>query len=181
MLRKLRYYGGCFIRRQMRQGVDAFLKDVVNCQATQAATLRRILRLNAESDFSRQRGLSESMSIAEFRRRLPVSDFETIRPEVERLKAGDSISLLGKSNSLLMFALSSGTTGESKYIPITTEFLKDYRRGWSMWGIQAFDAHPVLHQLDIVQLSSDYDVFRTPAGIPCGNISGLVTKMQSSL
>ncbi|MEK6262635.1 MAG: GH3 auxin-responsive promoter family protein [Planctomycetota bacterium] len=181
MLRKLRYFGGCFIRRQMRQGVDTFLKDVVNCQATQAATLRRILRLNAESDFSRQRGLSESMSIAEFRRCLPVSDFETIRPEVERLKAGDSISLLGKSNSLLMFALSSGTTGESKYIPITTEFLKDYRRGWSMWGIRAFDAHPVLHQLDIVQLCSDYDVFQTPAGIPCGNISGLVTKMQSPL
>ncbi len=179
MLRTIRYYGGHFIRRQMRQRVAAFLKDVEHCQATQAATLRRILRLNAESDFSRQRGLGESTSIAEFRRRVPVSDFETIREEVERLKAGDSRSLLGKSNALLMFALSSGTTGDSKYIPITTEFLKDYRRGWNLWGINAFDAHPALHKLDIVQLSSDYDIFRTPAGIPCGNISGLVSKMQS--
>lgn len=179
MLRQLRYYGGYFIRRQMRERVAAFLKDIEHCQATQAATLRRILRLNAESDYSRQRGLSESISIAEFRRRVPVSDFETIRAEVERLKAGDSISLLGKSNSLLMFALSSGTTGDSKYIPITSEFLKDYRRGWNLWGINAFDAHPALHKLDIVQLSSDYEVFRTPAGIPCGNISGLVSKMQS--
>ena len=179
MLRQLRYFGGYFIRRQMRQRVASFMKSVKDCRATQAATLRRILRLNADSDFSRTRGLSESISVAEFRRRVPVSDFETVRAEVERLKTGDSLSLLGKSNALLMFALSSGTTGDSKFIPITSEFLKDYRRGWNLWGINAFDAHPALHTLDIVQLSSDYDLFRTPAGIPCGNISGLVSKMQS--
>lgn len=179
MLRQLRFFGGYFIRQQMRQRVRSFLKDVEQCRATQATTLRRILRLNAESDFSRQRGLSESLSVHEFRRRVSVSDFETVRAEVERLKAGDSLSLLGRKNSLLMFALSSGTTGDSKYIPTTSEFLKDYRRGWNLWGITAFDANPALHTLDIVQLSSDYDLFRTPAGIPCGNISGLVSKMQS--
>jgi hypothetical protein len=80
-----------------------------------------------------------------------------------------------------MFTLSSGTTAESKYIPITNEFLRDYRRGWSMWGIRAFDAHPAIHRLDIVQLSSDYDQFRTAGGTPCGNISGLVGAMQSPL
>ena len=179
MLRQLRFFGGYFIRQQMRQRVRSFLKDVEQCRTTQATTLRRILQLNAESDFSRTRGLSESISVQEFRRRVPVSDFETVRAEVERLKAGDSLSLLGRKNALLMFALSSGTTGDSKYIPITSEFLKDYRRGWNMWGIGAFDAHPALHKLDIVQLSSDYDLFRTPGGIPCGNISGLVSKMQS--
>jgi hypothetical protein len=179
MLRQLRFLGGHFIRQQMRQRVRSFRNSVQQCRETQARTLQRILRLNGESEFSRERGLTEGLSVAEFRRRVPVSDFETVRAEVERLKTGDYQCLLGRKNPLLMFALSSGTTGESKYIPITAEFLKDYRRGWNLWGIAAFDAHPALHKLDIVQLSSDYDLFRTPAGIPCGNISGLVSKMQS--
>ena len=179
MLRQLRFFGGYFIRQKMRQRVHSFMRNVEQCRTTQAATLQRIMRLNAESEFSRKRGLSESISVHEFRRQVSISDFETVRAEVERLKTGDSQSLLGRKNSLLMFALSSGTTGDSKYIPITSEFLKDYRRGWNMWGINAFDSHPALHKLDIVQLSSDYDLFRTPAGIPCGNISGLVSKMQS--
>lgn len=179
MLRQLRYYGGYFIRQRMRERVRSFLKSVESCRETQTTVLQRILRLNADSHFSRQRGLTETLSPAEFRRRVVISDFETVRPEVERLKTGQFESLLGKKNPLLMFALSSGTTGDSKYIPITSEFLKDYRRGWNLWGISAFDAHPKLHQMDIVQLSSDFDLFRTPAGIPCGNISGLVSKMQN--
>lgn len=179
MLRQLRFYGGYFIRTKLRHKAAKFMNSIENCRSAQLATLQRILSLNAESDFSRERGLTGSLSISEFRRRMPISDFETIREYVERLKAGNSSSLLGKKNSLLMFAMSSGTTGESKYIPITSEFLKDYRRGWNVWGIRAFDAHPSLHRLDIVQLSSDYDLFRTEGGIPCGNISGLVSKMQS--
>ncbi len=179
MLRQLRFLGGYFIRKKLRQRVCSFLESTQNCQLTQAATLRRILQLNADSDYSRKRGLTDWLSIREFRRCLGVSDFETIRAEVERLKSGDRQSLLGSKNPLLMFALSSGTTADSKFIPITTEFLKDYRRGWNLWGISAFDSHPKLHTSDIVQLSSDYELFQTPAGTPCGNISGLVSKMQS--
>ncbi|MGD9856536.1 MAG: GH3 auxin-responsive promoter family protein, partial [Planctomycetaceae bacterium] len=54
-----------------------------------------------------------------------------------------------------------------------------YRRGWTVWGINVFDDHPGLNQLRILQLASDHDRFRTSAGIPCGNISGLVQRMQS--
>ena len=159
----------------------SFLASAQNCQRVQAATLQRILHLNAESDYSRQLGLTTSLSVDEFRRRAKISDFETIRSQIERLKAGNRLSLLGAKNALMMFALSSGTTAESKFIPITSEFVKDYRRGWNLWGISAFDAHPSLHTSDIVQLSSDYELFQTEGGIPCGNISGLVSKMQSAV
>lgn len=181
MWRQLRVYGGYFIRQKMRSKVRSFLQGADQCREAQAATLKRVLQLNADSDYSRRNGLNPSMSIDEFRRRMVISDFETIRSEIEQLKAGNQSALLGSKNRLLMFALSSGTTSESKFIPITDEFLKDYRRGWNMWGITAFDAHPALHTSDILQLSSDYDQFRTEGGIPCGNISGLVNKVQSPL
>lgn len=181
MWRQLRYYGGFYIRGKLRHNVRSFLQAADHCQEVQAATLQRILQLNADSDYSRQRGLSPSLSVDQFRRRMEISDFETIRNQIEQLKAGNKSSLLGSKNQLLMFALSSGTTSESKFIPITKQFLKDYRRGWNLWGINAFDAHPALHFSDILQLSSDYDQFRTEGGIPCGNISGLVNKVQSPI
>lgn len=181
MLRQLRSIGGLLIRARLRRELRAFLSSAQNCREAQAATLRRILDLNADSIFSRERGLVPSLSVAEFRRRIPIGDFETVRPYVERMKTGETQALLGPKNKLLMFCLSSGTTAEAKYIPVTNEFLKDYKRGWQIWGIRAFSDHPQVFVSDIVQLISDYDRFRTPAGIPCGNISGLVGAMQSPL
>ena len=179
MIRRLRYWGGALIRDRVRRQANIFLDSLTDCRAAQRATLSRILNLNAESFYSRRRGLTGSMPINQFRRRLPISDFETVRAEIELLKLGNFQSLLGPKNRLLMFALSSGTTSQAKFIPITTQFLSDYRRGWQTWGIHAMDDHPALHLSDIVHLSSNHDQFRTPCGIPCGNISGLVGTMQS--
>lgn len=78
-----------------------------------------------------------------------------------------------------MFALSSGTTSESKYVPITKPFLNDYRAGWRIWGIGAIDGHAGCDRGHIFQITSSQDRFRTESGVPCGNISGLVTSMQN--
>ncbi|MBS0202567.1 MAG: GH3 auxin-responsive promoter family protein [Planctomycetes bacterium] len=179
MIRQLRYYGGMFIRGRIRRDARQFVGLLGDCRTTQRQTLARIMELNAESFYSRRRGLTGSMSVDQFRKSLPISDFETVRDEIEQLKEGNFQSLLGPRNKLLMFALSSGTTSQAKYIPITSQFLSDYRRGWQVWGINAMDSHPSLHMSDIVQLGSNHDQYRTSSGTPCGNISGLVGTMQS--
>lgn len=179
MLRHLRYYGGTFIRGRVRRDARHFITQIADCRSAQHQTLSRILNLNAESFYSRRRGLNASTTVEQFRTLLPISDFETIRDEIEQLKEGNFQSLLGPKNKLLMFALSSGTTSQAKYIPITSQFLSDYRRGWQVWGINAMDGHRSLHMSDIVQLGSNHDQFRTASGTPCGNISGLVGAMQS--
>lgn len=181
MIRQLRYFGGVFIRGRVRRDARRFVGLLGDCQATQRQTLARIMELNSESYYSRRRGLTSSISVEQFRKLLPISDFETVRSEIDQLKEGNLQSLLGPKNKLLMFALSSGTTAQAKYIPITSQFLSDYRRGWQTWGINAMDSHPSLHMSDIVQLGSNHDQFRTNAGTPCGNISGLVGAMQSKI
>lgn len=181
MWRTLRRLGGAFIRRKLRAQRERFLAATIDCRRVQAATLERILALNAESQWARSRFLSPRLSPAAFQQAVPLGDYESFRSEVDRLRQGETSALLGPQNRLLMFALSSGTTAASKFIPITSQFLDDYRRGWSIWGITAFDAHPTMHGLDIFQLGSDFDQFRTPAGTPCGNISGLVGAMQSPI
>lgn len=178
---RLRSWGGALIRGRMRRQASQFLSLAEQCRESQQRVLRELLDLNRGTDFSRQHGLDSVRTVAEFRQRVPVTDYEYFRPYIERLKRGERFALLGERNKLLMFTLTSGTTADSKFIPITTRFLNDYRRGWTIWGIRAYDDHPALHVQQIVQLTSDHDQFRTEGGTPCGNISGLATAMQSKV
>lgn len=178
---KIRYLGGAVVRYRMRRQAARFLRDVADPRGAQARVLRELLALNAGSDFARRHRFDEIRGAADFRRHVPIADYDYHRPYIERVKQGELSALLGAQNPLLMFALTSGTTSDSKFIPITRRFLDDYRRGWKVWGIRAYDDHPALHTQDIVQLSSDHDQFRSPGGHPCGNISGLVSTMQSPI
>lgn len=181
MIKTLRAIVGAIPRASVRRQARAFVRSTQQCRLTQQYVLRQLLALNAESRFSREHGLDHVQTVREFRRRFPVSDYETFRPAIEELKQGRHEALLGPQNRLLMFSLSSGTTSQSKFIPITQRFLDDYRRGWQIWGIETLDAHPEINSRTIVQLSSDHDRFRTIGGTPCGNISGLVAAMQKRI
>ena len=175
---QLRRFAGSLFRARVRQQSKRFLKATEDCRKTQHDVLQRLLALNAASRFSQEHGLTPSLTPSEFRARMPISDFERFRPYIERLKVGDTQALLGPQNKLLMFTLSSGTTSDSKFIPITQQFLDDYRRSWQIWGIRAYDARPGLNHKNILQVASDYNRYRTPAGTPCGNISGLAVASQ---
>lgn len=175
---RCRAIAGSLFRVRVRRQVRALLRAVENCQVTQRNVLRRLLALNEGSRFSQEYGLSGRLTRGEFLARMPISDFERFRPYIDQLKRGDTSALLGPENELLMFALSSGTTAESKFIPVTRQFLSDYRRGWQIWGISAYDARPGLNSKNMLQVVSDYSRFYTAAGIPCGNISGLAVASQ---
>lgn len=175
---KLRAAAGAIARRRMRRQADAFLASTANCRRTQTEVFQRLVELNAASQFHREYGLSGVRNPRDIRKILPVTNYQFFKPYIDELKIGNSAALLGPNNRLLMFSLSSGTTSDSKYIPITSQFLADYRRGWQIWGIRAFDDHPAANVKNIVQLSSDFDRFRSASGTPCGNISGLAAAMQ---
>ena len=77
-----------------------------------------------------------------------------------------------------MFALTSGTTASRKYIPVTSRYLADYRRGWNLWGLRVFRDHPPVKLRPIVQLSGDWEEHHTESGVPCGAVTGLTATMQ---
>lgn len=181
MLCRLRAAAGVFPRFRLRRDLQRFLSATEHCQQAQHATLQRLLALNEGSVFSTERGLSGNLSPEQFRQKMPVSDYETYRSYIDKMRDGDHRALLGANNPLLMFTLSSGTTRESKFIPITQQFLRDYRRGWQNWGISTVDDYPAVHTMHILQISSNHDRFRTAGGTPCGNISGLAASMQKRL
>ena len=80
-----------------------------------------------------------------------------------------------------MFALTSGTTATRKYIPVTRSVPRRLPRGWNIWGLKVFRDHPEVTLRPIVQMSGDWDEFRTEAGIPCGAVTGLTATMQKRI
>ena len=181
ILCRLRAIAGAIPRAGIRRQARQFFAATRDCRRSQHDALRRLVALNRDSDFGRKHRLDQVNNVADLRRQIPIADYDYYSPYIEQLKLGNHSALLGPNNKLLMFSLSSGTTSNSKFIPITEQFLADYRRGWQVWGINAFDDHSGINSRRIVQLSSNYDSYRTPGGTPCGNISGLATAMQKPI
>ncbi|MCA9035246.1 MAG: GH3 auxin-responsive promoter family protein [Planctomycetaceae bacterium] len=179
---RLRQILGTSHRRSILRQRDSFLEATrIGCAAEQTATLNRLLALNSGTQFSRDFGLNAGTTVEEFRRQVPVAGFELVQPYVEKVKNGQHNALLGQDNKLLMFALTSGTTADSKLIPVTQQFVNDYRRGWQNWGIGLYFEYPQLQPLNMVQITSSHKRFLAPDGTPCGNISGLVAAMQGRI
>lgn len=179
---RIRTFVGSPVRRAAERSRHAFLQRIRrDCRLAQQQVFQRLLALNADSAFSADYGLRPGMTVAEYRHRIPVSDYSLIRPYIARMQQGEHRALLGSRQQLMMFAVTSGTTAESKLIPVTDEFVRLYRKSWQIWGIGAYLRHTRIRSLNILQVSSSHRRFLAPDGTPCGNISGLVATMQNPL
>jgi len=161
-------------------GIDRrkFEKSCRNLEAVQKAYLLDLISRNAASDFGKSSGFSKMTGIEDFRKALPVSDYENLRPFVERVVKGDVQALFGPAEKIIMFALTSGTTGAPKYIPVTESFLDGYRKGWRIWGSCVCRDHRSCWDNQFMQITSPGAEKYTETGVPCGSISGLMAEMQ---
>jgi len=172
---------GKVVRRPVLRHLAAFEAATHRPREIQEALLRRILAFQADTDFGRQHGFGSIRTIEDFRRQLPVAGYEYFEPYIARVRRGELRALLADP-CVHMFALTSGTTAARKFIPVTPQYLADYRRGWNIWGMRLFRYdHPEVKLRPIVQISSDWDEFRTEAGIPCGSVTGLTAEMQKRI
>src|SRR4051812_25225879 len=171
---------GKLVAYPIRRHLRALEKATQHPREVQEALLRRVLAHQADTDFGRQHGFAAIRDVAAFRRQLPVARYEYFEPYLARVRRGEINALLA-DRCVHMFALTSGTTAARKYIPVTPQYLADYRRGWNLWGLRVFRDHPDVKLRPIVQLSGDWDEYRTEAGIPCGSVTGLTATMQKKV
>jgi hypothetical protein len=157
----------------LRMRLLQFRHDARRAQAIQHRTLLAKIRRHERSDFGRDHGFSQIDSAADFRRRLHVATYEDHYPYIERVLHGDTEALFAPGTRILMFAMTSGTTGQPKRLPITAELFREYSAGWRMWAAGVFGDHVDVLLKRTVQLTSDWQQYRAPSGVPCGQISGL--------
>jgi hypothetical protein len=168
------------VARPVRRQLAALEAATHRPRQVQDDVRRRILARHAHTDFARDHHFAAIRTLEDFRRNLAVNSYEYFEPYLARVRRGDFHALLGDSR-VHMFALTSGTTAARKYIPVTPQYLADYRRGWNLWGLRVFRDHPEVRMRPIVQLSSDWQEFHTEAGIPCGSVTGLTATMQKRI
>jgi hypothetical protein len=151
---------------------------VNNCRQAQTELLLQILRTNENSDFGRKHAFEKIRTYEDYANAAPLTTYHYVEPYITRCRQGEPHALFGPGVKILMYAMTSGTTGQSKFIPVTEGFLRGYQRGWNIWGIQAMRDHPGAYLRKILQVSSPADQDHTPGGTPCGAISGMLAKHQ---
>ena len=160
--------------RQARE----FLAVHNDTAGAQDRLLREMIGASKATGFGQDHGLARVRDYADFTSAVPIGDYEARRPYLQRVYKGESAALLGPGDEVLMFAVTSGTTGAPKHIPVTRRFLDDYRRGWNIFGIGVLRDHPDGWLRKIVTISSAARESVSPTGLPCGAISGLLADTQ---
>lgn len=150
-----------------------FLRDARRAREHQHRALLAKIARHADSDFGRDFGFADIRSVGEFRQRVPVLTYNDHRSYISRVLVGDVGALFAPGTRVLMFAMTSGTTGQPKRLPITDELLREYRAGWRLWGAGVFGDHRNLVHTKTLQLTSDWQHSHALGGVPCGQISGL--------
>ena len=149
-------------------------------QQTQWRLLETMLRREAETGFGKDHDFRGIHSVEDFRKQVPIGGYERMEPYINRVIEGDREALFA-GQKIIMFALTSGTSAARKLIPVTQRSVATHRRGWLLWGLSAYDKRQELLFRHKINFNGDDDEFRTPTGVPCGSISGLIARMQSPL
>ena len=97
---------------------------VTNPVAAQREVLQDLVTSAQYTEFGRKHNFSKLFSIREFKKHVPIHDYDQIKPYILRMMAGEENILWNTPVS--WFAKSSGTTSDkSKFIPISEESLKE--------------------------------------------------------
>lgn len=117
------------IKKRLHQ-IDLFIKYPYDVQSE---LFFKLIEAAKDTVWGRKYGYSSIRTPEEFKNRVPLQDYDSIKPYVLRMKQGEQ-NLLWPSE-IKWFAKSSGTTSDkSKFIPVSKESLEDchYKGGKDM-------------------------------------------------
>lgn len=102
----------------------------------QAEWFNELIDSGSETEWGKKHDYASLRSLADFKKAVPVSDYDDLKPYIERIMKGEQNVLW--PSEIKWFAKSSGTTSDkSKFIPISKESLEDchYKGGKDMISI----------------------------------------------
>src|SRR5476649_2050032 len=123
----LRHVFGRVAAFSVRRRLAAFEAATLRPAQVQEELLRRILAHQAPTAFGTDHHFGTIHTLDDFRKIIPVRGYEYVEPYLKRVLKGETTALLA-DQKIHMFAMTSGTTASRKYIPVTDQYLADYRR-----------------------------------------------------
>jgi hypothetical protein len=176
----LRKVAGKLVAFPIRRRLALFEAATHRPREVQDALLRGILAHQKDTAFGRDHRFDQIRTLEDYRRQVAVAGYDRVEPYMARVRRGETNALLADAR-VHMFALTSGTTATRKYIPVTDQYLADYKRGWNLWGLKVFRDHREVAMRPILQMSGDWQETHTESGVPCGAVTGLTAQMQKRI
>lgn len=112
-----------FARANVRKW-DKALQDV---KGTQMAQLQAMLRHAQDTQFGRAHNFSKIKTYEDFRAAVPVGDYDSFEPYINRMRAGERNLLVPEFVKYFGNSSGSSNKGKQKYLPITERQLKIQR------------------------------------------------------
>ncbi|NVK48188.1 MAG: GH3 auxin-responsive promoter family protein [Cyclobacteriaceae bacterium] len=101
--------------------IESFKQDP---HTVQEEVFRELIEAGRQTKFGKEFGFNSIRSYEDFSRKVPLFDYEGIKPYIDRVMKGEQEVLW--NTEVEWFSKSSGTTSSrSKYIPVTEESLED--------------------------------------------------------
>jgi len=158
-----------------------FERQLTNASQVQRDWLLHRIQLATSTRFGQNHKFSAIRTVDDFRKQVPIAEYDYIAPYINAVAAGDSQALIPEHDRLIQFTITTGSTGVPKLNPVTRNWLREYRRGWDVWGTKLFTDHPRNIGSRVLQMAGTWDMGRTKAGYQISMVSALLARTQSPL
>lgn len=155
------------IGRKNREGV---ITDSI--RSIQEEKLLWYIRQNQDTDYGRIHHFDAIHSYADYRKIVPLSNYETYEPYIQAI--GDGATCMLTVEPVVMMKQSAGSTGDRKLIPYTQSLKLEFEQGIYAWLYDLYQ-----NEKDLNNGSSYWEITpvlgnnaMTPCGIPIGYENG---------
>jgi hypothetical protein len=165
-----------------KKGLREMTKASKNGKKAQADVLRRILTSAKDTVYGKEHHFDEILAaqtpeelFSLYQKNVKINDYEDLRPYVERHKNGEADILFpGKPR---LYATTSGTTKEPKWIPVTEQYYQDvYKRMNQMWFYTLLMNKPHVFYGPCVSIVGKALEGAAPDGTVFGSSSGIMQR-----
>ena len=98
--------------------VKAFEEATKDPMESQRNALLEYLTRNEKTLYGQEHKFCDITTIDEYQKKVPLNDYESIEPYINRMKNGEKNVLT--IDKPILFGVTSGTTGRQKFIPVTS-------------------------------------------------------------
>jgi hypothetical protein len=155
-----------YIYNKISKGMETAVADQQNI-------FKNLIKSAKDTQFGKDHHFETIQTYEDFKRQVPVRDYEQIKPYIEKIKEGKH-NILWKGKPIY-FAKTSGTTSGIKYIPITKDSIPNHinsaRDALLCYIAQTGNSEFTKGKMIFLSGSPELDRI---GGIPTGRLSGIV-------
>ena len=156
--------------------IDRFIAASRDPGPAQLHKLLEIVHRNRDTIYGREHDFATVRTVADYQRRVPLQDYDALAPLIERVKRGEKRVLT--ADDPLMFAVTSGTTGKAKFVPVTPSYLDEYVHGMQVHNYFMLEDYPQVAEGKFISPTSSDVEGHVESGLPYGAISGYMLRKQ---